>query len=334
MGGGYGYPTRADPPARRIPWSAQPPRVPVPLREEPRKTTVGIDRATSGFEGVGGDLAAGATISPQNTAVNRLYAKILAADPDTFDSIVDGIVWLKRFHLLQVIRHNISNATGQVDLRFEGDLDTTGFRYAVSTSAMPSDATVDAASFQAGTSYVASNVATLALGEVLYVKARVIGLYASADYVQATIRRDTTAPTKTILIPAAAFQPWDETTPWRQNGSYIAPNVNGVAHIYIGAVVLPKGVTLTNVAFRWRRGSGSDAIGLYFYRNGEGGDSLLGSLDPVSGTGLNTTNLAMSELVGDEAYHAYVTINASAGTSAYIRWMKLTYTVPTYEATY
>jgi len=332
---GYGYPVRTnDPPRRVIPFTAQPPRTGIPLRDEPRKVPPGIERAITGFEGTGGDLAPTATTSPNGTAINRLWAKILAADPDTFDSITDGIVWLKRFHLMPAIRSNISSATGQVDLRLEGDLDTSGWKYAVSTSAMPSDATVDAATLQSGQLVSATNVATLAVDGVLYVKAKAIGTYASSPYAQATIRRDTSAPSKVITIPAAAFQPFDQTYSWRQNGSYVAPNVNGVAEIFIGAVVLPKGVTLTKVSFRWRRASGADVIGLYFYRNQESGDVLLGSLDPVSGTGLNTTDLSMSEVVGDEAYHAYITINASAGTSAYLRWMKLTYSVPTYEATY
>lgn len=228
---------------------------------------------------------------------------------------------------------------GAFDFRLEGSATTGSWRYAVSTSAMPADATVDAASPVNGRSVNVTNAATAALDAKVYVKARAYtgtgGTGTPAGgYIEATFRRDAFNATKTIRVPYSEFMPVSETTKWLCGAFYLAPNVASAEQVYIASIVVPKGVTITNVAWRWRRGSTGDTVRLYFYRGGDAGLTTLASVDPVSGTGVNTSSAAVSQLVGDEHYVSVVSLTGTAGTSVYLLWFEVTYTMPTPDKAY
>jgi hypothetical protein len=91
---GYGYAEREDPPSRVVPFGTPDPRVNAPPSAEPRKTSVGVDLARTGFLDYGGQL-----VPTASDALGRLasafFAKSITADPDHLDSIPDGLLYGK-----------------------------------------------------------------------------------------------------------------------------------------------------------------------------------------------------------------------------------------------
>ena len=149
---------------------------------------------------------------------------------------------------------NISSnsiTAGQVDIRIEGDADTASIRYAVSTSSMPADATVDAATASNVNARVSAgtNVGTLAPNGTIFVKARAWSAInaggTGSDYAQLTLRRDDVTKDKWIVVPGADFVPAGNASTWA-SGAVFEPN-NTTQQIAYAGIVLPPGATIKEV---------------------------------------------------------------------------------------
>ncbi|MGE0347331.1 MAG: hypothetical protein AB7N73_14535 [Gemmatimonadales bacterium] len=107
-GKGYGYADRPDPPSRTVPFGTPDPRVTAPPASEPRRAATATDRALTGFDDIGGQLAATATDTLGRLAT-LFFAKGLPADPDTLDAILDGLLYRKRFPQLTMAMALVSS---------------------------------------------------------------------------------------------------------------------------------------------------------------------------------------------------------------------------------
>lgn len=233
------------------------------------------------------------------------------------------------------------DTTGAVTARIEGDDLTLSLRVASSLSAMPADATVDAATAVNGRQLTTATLQTVTTpNPTCYVKAVAYSAASGGGiksiYVQATLTY-TKSVTKTIRIPGTAFQSQDTTGVGNYFVGYIRPIVENVSYGFVAALVLPVGVTITNAAWRWERTDAGDVVDLLLYRTADITLTLIASQAPVSGTGINTTTLSLSQLVGTETYVTRVVLKDATGGSTPgvgLFWFEITYTTPSYEVTY
>lgn len=249
-----------------------------------------------------------------------------------------------------IITASILNAAGDVALKLHGDYDTSlagSYRYATSTSAIPADATVDAASVVTGSPnrlYATTLSAAMAtIGTVLYIKAvaysAASGGGAKSDYAQFVLRRDTTAPTKTIRIPFSAIQPRVNGTDKFNYDSDIRggviPAATGVQYEGAASIIVPKGVTLTAVRGRFYRQTTSDYAEIQLFKATDATTNLMGGAVSVS-TGWHSLAISsLNQLVGDEVYMCRVFLKGITNTyDARLQYLEADYTVPSYENTY
>lgn len=229
---------------------------------------------------------------------------------------------------------------GSVSARLEGSGPTLSWRYAVSTSAMPADATVDAASPTNGRSLDLTALATLDFGQTLYLKAKAYntagGTGIGSAYMTATFRRDNKVVTKTLRIPFAEFNPRNNTTTWIYNSaSYVQPNSTGTDEFFIASIPLPKGVTIKAARWRWYRADANQQIDMYLYKAVDTTETTLTSELGPTGTGWNTTTkTGLSQLVGDEIYTSLIRLRADTlANLVRLHYLEIDYDAPTLVTT-
>jgi hypothetical protein len=138
---------------------------------------------------------------------------------------------------------------------------------------------------------------------------------------------------KTLRIPHTELLPESSAQSWFVLNAFTRPNTANVVVILRGAVVLPKGVTITDVAARmYRQSSTNDQAACAVVRiNDDGTTTGLATINH-SGTGWNTNSQSVSQLVGDEAYSIEVQLRGQAAvTDARFMWLEITYTMPSYD---
>lgn len=258
-----------------------------------------------------------------------------------------------------VISGVISTKSGQFDYRLEGGYATASWRVAVSTSSMPADATVDAASPINGRVVAVTNYTTLALDGLVYLKARpysaASGGGQAGDYIQATFRRDTKNTVGKIdRLPVSDFIPHGDDEEFYTyvfaltfgGGTLPVADLYGLTPRTSGGqtrgsfpIRLPPGVTLTLARAYLTRGSGSGTAEVAIERV----DPATGALDTTLATltqGASTSGWvssgALSHVVSSAYnYVARVTLVNPAATefNVTLRGIELTYTAPDYETT-
>lgn len=229
---------------------------------------------------------------------------------------------------------------GSVSVRLEGSAPTLSWRYAVSTSAMPSDATVNAATPVDGRSLDLTSLATLDFGQTIYLKAKAYTATAgggtASAFITATHRRDNKVVSKTLRVPFAAFRPRNHTTTWIYNSaSYVQPGSTGVDEYFLAALPLPKGVTIRAVRWRWYRSDASQDIDMYLFKAVDTTETTLASVIGPTGTGWNTSSVgSLSQLVGDEIYTSLVKMNADTlANLVRLHFVEIDYDAPTLVTT-
>lgn len=220
---------------------------------------------------------------------------------------------------------------GDVDYDISGDTRTLSYKVAWDTSP-PDEAAIDAATPVNGQSISATADANLEMGEELHLGAKaftaVSGGGEESPIGRASVKRQNKSVSKFTVRSASTFIPFVLGPPTDLNADGLYMSVgedSGTLHGYAhSSVALPPGCTITG----WEMISACSASGtqkaeLKLYRTtGAGGRTLIGTLtnSGSSGAFITTSDLALSELVGDLAY--YVTLeldwtNAGGSTTKF-----------------
>jgi hypothetical protein len=140
--------------------------------------------------------------------------------------------------------------------------------------------------------------------------------------------------TKVIRLHAAEFVPYSSAANWEYAGTFVRPSTTA-ATAFFAPVVLPKGVTITNVLVRWYKAAHpADSIDGTFQRIMGDGSSTLLTLTTTS-TGWHNTGGSLTQLVGDEGYTFQVNMDAnSSALDVRLQYVEVTYTVPSYDKAY
>lgn len=220
-------------------------------------------------------------------------------------------------------------------------------RVAVSTSAFPSEATVDAASAQAVDSTGWAEVAFAGpynLDQELFISLKGYEFETVADgndsaVMQMVSRRQDTSVSKTMKLDSAAFQINDlQYTDVAWVPKYVSPT-GTLARTLFAVAPIPIGATVTEVRFYLYMTNTGDSFVGHFYSvdddlttgvNTVGSDSLTG----VTGHQTVTLSSLDEEITTDDAYKLQVQLTNDA-TFGDIRfgYAEIDYDVPTVEAT-
>lgn len=143
--------------------------------------------------------------------------------------------------------------------------------------------------------------------------------------------------TKVLRVPFSEMIPAVDTDTWNVTGSAIRPNATLNTSNFMGSMVLPIGVTITNVSARLFRNTSSDTAFVLFVRGDSSGGagSTLATLTH-STTGWQTISSGISELVdsGDSYFFNVELQSNSAAADSAFAWLEVTYSVPSYAASY
>lgn len=247
-------------------------------------------------------------------------------------------VWIEKGIILPIERipqgsqalHLGVRPDGSVDVALNGTEDTQSWRYATSTSAMPSDATAEAGTVVSGRQAVVNVAAALTLGQTIYVKA-VPFAYTGGNgppgpTVGATQTRQNKATSKTLRIPAHELVPSSETVPYFLVAYLEAADTT--ERVFYGPIVLPKGVTITGVSARMNRGAVGCIAVTKVHRVDDATMTTLATLTHDT-TGWQTKSASFSEAVGDYIYIAQVNLKKATGSDAALfAWLEVAYGVP------
>lgn len=249
------------------------------------------------------------------------------------------------------ITGTVISINGGVNARLEGSASTASWRYAVSTSAMPSDGTVDSATPVNGRSVDLTGIATLALNQTVHIKARAYsgasgGGQPAAGYITTSLRRDTTQASKTVRYHATDWIPMNSLMGYR---TFIgAGDLGGGIPLADTYVVTPLGAPATAVGYMplkfapgtvltqvranlIRSVSGATAIARLKRLNGSSLSATLATLTQSSG-GAGFVAASINETVGSQAYILEIQLSTSTiDTDAAFVEAEVTYTAPTYE---
>lgn len=146
------------------------------------------------------------------------------------------------------------------------------------------------------------------------------------------------ALTKTLRIPFAQFMPAATTTAnnYSTGLSSILPLTANTVAFFRASTVLPKGVTVTQLAMRASRNDATnDFAEATLYSSDDSAAATLLATCTHTGTGKSTVTAALSQLVGSEYYIIQVQLNGfSVANHAFLQYCELTYTMPSYDKGY
>jgi hypothetical protein len=194
------------------------------------------------------------------------------------------------------------------------------WRYALNTTAIPSDASCDAGTVVNNRvdRITRSNVVP-ALGDRYYVKARQFqaasGLGTGGPYITAEVERQNKAKTKTLRIPPQNFIPQNPDTEQVQFTTVSAEPSAKASVVLTAWLTLPAGVTITAWRTRARRvnGNGSLSVELWKITGDETSSSLSGPLAHNT-TGYQTLSASLSEVCDGSAYVVVCLIDTTLAT--------------------
>jgi hypothetical protein len=140
--------------------------------------------------------------------------------------------------------------------------------------------------------------------------------------------------TKTIRIPASETVPSSNNDTWVYQTGHVQGNTNNVLASFVGSMVLPKGVTITAFRTRLYRGTTSDTATATLRRLASDAQSDLAA-NTHNATGWLTQSTSLSQLVGDESYFVFITLQGVATDGdARFQFAELDYTMPSYDRGY
>lgn len=137
---------------------------------------------------------------------------------------------------------------------------------------------------------------------------------------------------KTVRVGYGELLPASSSTLWGTSTGYIHAGGAG-SHKFYASVVLPAGVTITDVAARLYKNGAPDVVSATLYRVGDSGTwTSIASMIYSGGSGWATAAATLSELVGANAYVIEVDLQPNAtGTDARFAWYDITYDMPSYD---
>ena len=197
------------------------------------------------------------------------------------------------------------DASGNVIVRLVGDSLAQSWRVASAKGtnpAVPSDATVDAASPQGtGRHHTTGTLQTIAVGEKVAIKVRAYsgasGSGQGSEYVAVVFNPRAVKTTRTIVIDASEFAPATSGTTWQgRSFGVIQPNSAGSAQVFTASLDdVPAGATLTNATLRYlRKSGGADTVAFYIKK---GRDPVLDSSPTLL---VNQPSLGVTDLGGGQ----------------------------------
>lgn len=140
---------------------------------------------------------------------------------------------------------------------------------------------------------------------------------------------------KTIRIPHTELLPESPAESFFVTNGFTRPNTANTVVTLRGAVVLPKGVTITAARARmYRQSATNDIAACAFVRINDDGTTTGLVTISHSGTGWNTNSqtLGTPQVVGDQAYSIEVQMRGQAAvTDARFMWLEVDYDVPDYS---
>lgn len=216
------------------------------------------------------------------------------------------------------------------------------WKYAVSTSAMPSDADVNAGTTENNrVARITKTNVVPNLGDRYYVKARPFtGASAGGTggpYITAEVERQNKVTTKTLRFPHTFFVPQSETSDIHRASSGTRPGSKTSLDLY-GGIVLPVGAEMVAFRTRSRRTNGDGSIDLTLKSVSDSEVITDIATQSHSATGYQTISTAISETVpGNVFYIVNVLIDSTAATNATdnaLLWVEIDYDVPDLETTY
>jgi hypothetical protein len=142
--------------------------------------------------------------------------------------------------------------------------------------------------------------------------------------------------TKTVKIPAALLLPLTNAQVYTETNGYVGPTAASSSASFVGAVILPNGVTITAVRARMGRSkAGETAVAILYKCDDSGVPTALATLTLPIGIGFGTVSGSVSEVVG--TYNYVIRVDLTNGTSpgfgASYLWYELDYTTPDFGKT-
>jgi hypothetical protein len=241
----------------------------------------------------------------------------------------------------------IDETDGDVLMRIELNEEVASIRYATAVGATPawmSDATVEAGTIVNGTGSidVLLGAATISAGETLRVRVAPYNLVDGLGPIAGATehgpiaanekawRPQRGAITHKIRIPFADILPLQDTNDWGvvDSPNFLHPGVASAAQAFYSALVMPAGVTITDVSFRGYRQTTDDSIDVLFKRvDDDGAPTTLATLAHDT-TGWQTKSASISEVVGASLMYVFrlLLFSDAAATDSRHLWFEVEYT--------
>lgn len=144
------------------------------------------------------------------------------------------------------------------------------------------------------------------------------------------------AATKALRFMATCFQPVADTSKWSYGIGTLIPNVAATSVHFRAPVILPDGVSITQLRARMSRADATnDVAEMKFYRISDNGVATLLATLTHSTTGAATITQAITESVSTTQYVMTLELKSQADTNdATAIWFEVTYDAPSYVHTY
>jgi hypothetical protein len=248
----------------------------------------------------------------------------------------------------------VFSAVGAATLSFVGDSTVASFRFAISTSAFPSLATVQAASPVNARNSTQTFAGPYALGTSVYVSCvsytGTSGTGKESPIFQYQFIRQNTTPTvinrhpgTMVCDPTAANVGWSRQLGYYVPGFVVGPTENAQGE-HFGQVIVPKGVTLRAVRVNCYAGASpsgggsGDIVTVNFYRvTTNGASSFLGSTVQNIYNGWQTLAVSsLTEDTTDRSYYVRIFANWNLPTPSTsdlrVTWIEVEYDKPNTDA--
>jgi hypothetical protein len=248
----------------------------------------------------------------------------------------------------------VFSAVGAATLSFVGDSTVASFRFAISTSAFPSLATVQAASPVNARNSTQTFAGPYALGTSVYVSCvsytGTSGTGKESPIFQYQFIRQNTTPTiinrhaaTMVCDPTANDVGWSRQLGYYVPGFVVGPTENAQGE-HFGQVIVPKGVTLRAVRVNCYAGASpsgggsGDIITVNFYRvTTNGASSFLGSTVQNIYNGWQTLAVSsLTEDTTDRSYYVRIFANWNLPTPSTsdlrVTWIEVEYDKPNTDA--
>lgn len=155
-----------------------------------------------------------------------------------------------------------------------------------------------------------------------------------------TVKVGTTASpgtiTKTLRVPFSNLLPGSSAALWTTGLSSILPNAINTTLTCRCSFVMPKGVTVTQLAVRMNRNDATNDVAVAkLYSADDSATATLLATCTHTGTGQSTVTAALSQVVGNEYYIVSLDLKGfAANNDAYMMYFEVTYTMPSYDKGY